>query len=263
MAVSQFKKGGPAFTFSGDTGGAIMKVPAIINGLSGGTVLAKLKSALDQLPAYGTVLDATNFPDLVYLSFDSVALRCVAGEDRVYLSMNYGPLFSSIQLIGASDTAPPIVESGSVSQSVQSNFLANGLTVDVFPPTTQIGKDPQKALFNKFIISHVLRLRRREASTAYEGYSRTYSGKTNSAIFRGRPVGTLLMLDIQGSTSTQGNGYDVVYDMAEDPNGFVERVAWQNERGQPHKDVTLGNGAVDVTGQYDSIDFNLIPGLNA
>lgn len=267
MAVNYYTKNSGAFTYQGDTRGGIMNVPVSIDGITGGTWDARLASAVVQIPSFGSAAIPA-FPGLFLNGWaaQNNGLACLnnTAQSISYWTFTFVSLLSGTQFTGASDIAPPIVESGSVSESVLQDFDTAGNLITVPPPSTQTGQKSQPARFQRFAISHVLRLRRRMATTVYEQQSEDYSGKTNSLPFRGRASGTLLMLDIQGGSSTEGEGYDVAYNLVQDNNEFDELIGWADESNRVDINATLGNGVINVTGsqKYESIDFNNIPGLN-
>ena len=268
MSVEFFQKGSGQFQLDFDTRGTTMVVPVKVDNITGADWKAKIANAAAQLPAMGTALDPVNFPGLLLVGAQaSNVLQCIQGVANpvAWYNLRYSTVTLGLQVSGASDTQPPIVESGSIAVNEQTNFDALGNVVFVSPPSTVSGERPQPAEWTQTNFTKFLRLRRREATTAFDSYSSNYSSKTNSVTFRARPPGTLLMNSIIGRSSTEGEGYDVVYDMSEDANGkFVTRVVYRGEDGQRHPDVSVANGGyIDITTAHESIDFNLIPGLNA
>lgn len=163
---------------------------------------------------------------------------------------------------------PTIVEVGSTLEQDTTVFdAANQILawgsraiIVVNPPSAHSGEDPQYPAVPILVPKPTIVITR-ETSTSPESDADTHVGRTNSVIWRGYAVSTVLCLSIVGRNSGDGI-WSTTYSFARDPLGkFVQIARWKDAKGLypalTVADVSARAGIKDVVVQGSS-NFNLM-----
>ncbi len=151
-------------------------------------------------------------------------------------------------------------------RQVPTHYDVNGVKATVpYTPTGGSAVKPQVAALTRNKVTAALCFRFLQ-TTNPEAATAAYANNTNSAVWRGYAVGTVLCLPITGSTR-DGIWFENTYQFEIDPDTFDEYAVYEGPDGRPPADIATpivtdgsaysGNGWARFV-LNDQVDFNTV-----